>query len=350
MLHVCSDKAVKNNFELIETETNGITNITVYYKKVNSKIPLVSDLKKRKRLVDAFELGYQKLLSKTSVPDLIQLNVVMPAGIGVAYLCKKYNIPYVINEGWTGYTPQDGNYKGAALKYFTKKIVSKARAIMPVSEHLEKAMLAHGLTGTYFVVPNVVDVSVFKPGETKTTSRKNFIHISALDDTQKNVSAILRAFAMAQKTHAGISLSIVGEGDDKAGLMQLTKQLALEHSVRFTGRLQAGSLVNEINRADALVMFSNYESFCLAVVEALACGKPVITSRAGGVTSQITPELGVMVEPKDEAALLNALNDFLERKHQYDEIKMRHFVEEHFSKAIIAQKLNEVYDFALTGK
>lgn len=100
------------------------------------------------------------------MPDLIQLNVIMPMGIGAYYLSGKYNIPYVINENWSGYCEEDGNYKGFIQKYYTEKIVKKAKAILPTSVYLKEAMLAHGLIGNYTVVPNVVDTARFKPVKT----------------------------------------------------------------------------------------------------------------------------------------------------------------------------------------
>lgn len=60
----------------------------------------------------AYQLGYKKLFDQKSAPNLIHLNVVLPAGLFVLHLHKKLNIPYVVNEGWTGYLKEDGSYKG----------------------------------------------------------------------------------------------------------------------------------------------------------------------------------------------------------------------------------------------
>lgn len=346
-MHVCSDNLAEKELEITESEDQGIREVIVYYQKVHSKIPFLSSLIKRKRLIAAFEAGYQKVLSNARKPSLIQLNVVMPAGLGVAHLSKTYDIPYVVNEGWTGYTPEDGNYKGAAQKFFTKKVLKAARAIMPVSEDLKNAMLSHGLKGHYFIVPNVVDVDVFKPDGKQNIGSNKFIHISALDDVQKNVSGILRAIAALNSSHPNLQLSVVGEGSHKLALQQLAIRLGIESRVHFKGRLKASELVEEINANNALVMFSNYESFCLAVVETLACGKPVITSRAGGVTNQITNDLGITVAPRDEEGLAAAIKSFSEQTVTYDTNKICKFVSENFSKKIIGAKLNEVYNFAL---
>jgi len=102
VLHVCSDELLTTDFEIVELNENSITTIIVYYKKVTSAFPLFSQLQKKRRLISAFEVGYLQLTGKTGKPDLIHLNVTMPAGFAVHYLSHKYQLPYIVNEGWTG--------------------------------------------------------------------------------------------------------------------------------------------------------------------------------------------------------------------------------------------------------
>lgn len=88
-----------------------------------------------------------------------------------------------------------------------------------------------------------------------------FIHISSLNDKEKNVSGLIRAFSSAYKQNKKIELNIVGEGIDKPLYENLVRTLALQNVVYFKGRLMGEDLVREINDCDALVMFSNYETF-----------------------------------------------------------------------------------------
>jgi L-malate glycosyltransferase len=344
VLHVCSSEHLKTDFEIEEKIIENIFTLIIYYKKINNRIPILSQLLKRHQLLKAFELGYQQLICQTSKPNLIQLNVVMPAGIGVLFLSKKYSIPYVINEGWSGYTAQDGNYKGFVLKCITKKIIASANAILPVSEDLKMAMLHHGLNGNYFIVPNLVDVKLFAPEKKSKSDTFKFIHISALDDIQKNISGIIKAFKESLKINSNIELNIVGNGADKSKHESLVVKLGLENHIFFKGNLLGIDLVAEINNNDALIMFSNYETFCLALVECMACGKPVITSRAGGVTNLITTELGITTACKNEIQLKNAILFMANNASNYNTDIIRKFVEEKFSKHSVAAKLDEVYN------
>jgi glycosyltransferase involved in cell wall biosynthesis len=346
VLHVCSDENLNTGFEMVESAEENINTVTVYYKKVRS-LPLLAQLQKRRRLLQAFEMGYKRLVEKTGAPQLMQLNVVMPAGIGVYQLSQKYHLPYVINEGWSGYCPEDGNYKGLVMKYFTRRIIAKARAVMPVSKHLQSAMLAYGLQGNYHIVPNVVDTQLFSPKKMEEHRGIRFIHISTLDDSQKNVSGIIRAFSHAIKKDPGMELVIVGESENKSELAALAERLGCGSKIRFTGRLMGTELANELNESDALVMFSNYETFCLTVAEALAGGKPVITSRAGGLTDHITAELGIMIDKKNEGALTEALLRFKTIQQNFNPDVLRRFITDHYTAEKIGQQLSGIYQSVL---
>lgn len=352
VLHVCSDGNLSAATEAVTASEDGIVTVTMYYKKVRTGLPLFSQLQKRARLLAAFEEGYRLLTAEAGTPDLIQLNVVMPAGIGALHLSQKYDLPYVINEGWSGYCPEDGNYKGFFLRHFTKKIIAGAERIMPVSEHLKKAMLAHGLHGQYSIVPNVVNTVLFAPFSPPSppSSTIRFIHISTLDDIQKNVSGILRAFAKALQQDAGLELNIVGDGPGRPELEELARQLAVAHRVRFKGRLLGTALAEELNNNDALVMFSNYETFCLTVAEALACGKPVITSRAGGLTDHIGPDLGLAIHKKDEAGLSAAFLQFKAARPGFAPEHLRQFITSRFTAEQIGKQLAGIYESVIRSK
>lgn len=350
VLHVCSDEYLKTDFECVESVEKGITTCTVYYKKINSELPVFSQIKKRSKVIRAFELGFQNLLRSNGMPDLIQLNVIMPMGIGAYYLSGKYNIPYVINENWSGYCEEDGNYKGFIQKYYTEKIVKKAKAILPTSEYLKEAMLSHQLTGNYQVVPNVVDASRFRPEKNNSTELTRFIHISSLNDKEKNVSGLIRAFASAYKQNKRIKLSIVGEGIDKPLYENLVQSVGVGDSIYFKGRLMGEDLVREINNSDALVMFSNYETFCLVIIEAFACAKPVITSNAGAIKTYMKPELGIMVDKGNEQQLTDALLAFARNNSQFDRMYIRHYAVENYSYEKVGKKLSEIYELTLQNK
>ncbi len=343
VIHVCSDENIAKDFEIVSDECENIKTITVYYKKVNNSFPFFSQLKKRANFLQAFDLAFETLTKTEMQPQLIQLNVVLPAGIGVMHLSKKHQIPFVVNENWSGYTKEDGNYKGFLTKYFTQKIIARAKKIMPTSTYLKEAMLSNGLNGDYEVVPNVVDVKKFIPLNLKQEGKIKFIHISSLVEREKNVSGIIKSFSEAFKINSNIELNIIGEGENKESLQKLTHDLNMSDRVFFKGRVTGEDLVKLINEAIALIMFSHYETFCLVNIETFACGKPVITSNAGAIPSYMNRDLGIMIEKNNQDQLREAILNLASNPNQFESNKIRNFAEK-FSYENIGLQLNEIYE------
>jgi len=328
------------------TETGNLTEVILLYPKISSTIPVVKEFKKlntySKYLLKCVEIAQQK-----QTIDIIHLNAIFPACIPTLQLIKILKRPLFITEHWTGYSPEDGSYQGFIMKYYTKHIVSKAHTIITVSDYLTRMMKNHHLPGNYQVVPNVIDTDLFSPSNSNEQEATQFIHISSLDEAQKNVAGIISAFAAALKTNVNLHLSIVGEAPNKANLQALTKQLGINSNVTFLGCLMGNDLVQAINKHDALVMFSNYETFCLVIPECFACGKPVITSNAGGIVDYMKPELGIVVDPKNGIHLTESFLTFAQTKQHYNPALIREFAVTHFSKQVINQKLTTLYQLAL---
>lgn len=345
VLHVCSDENIKSKFECVESTEDNIYTLIVYYKKVKINFPFISHLMKIILIIKAFNLGYKRLTSKLPKPNLIHLNVIMPSGIGAYYLSNKYHIPYIISEHWTGYTPEDSSYTGIFEKFFTKKIVANAQLIMPVSEHLKESMLSHNLNCNYKVLSNVVNTDLFKPNYfNKDNSITKFIHISTLDENQKNVSGIIKSFYNATLSNTNIKLTIVGDIKNAKNLLDLTEELNLSSKINFTGKLIGQKLVDELNQNDVFVLFSNYENLPLVILESFACGKPVITTLVGGISEIMNNNLGLVVEKMNDDSLTKQMLNYCEIKNNFDADYIRNYAVTNFSKEVISKKLNVIYN------
>ncbi|HQQ93784.1 MAG TPA: glycosyltransferase [Bacteroidia bacterium] len=350
VIHISSEDHLKTEFEFDQVVEKDIFSIQVYYRKVNSLLPLWSAYLKRKRYLKAAEQAYGLLLQKTGKPDLIHLNVVMPAGIAVLHLYQKTGIPFVVNEGWTGYMKADGRYKGWFMKHFTRRVLSPASRILPVSEDLKTAMQAHGLKGHYHVLPNVVQCGVFVPGEKHQDPVTRFIHVSTLDPLQKNVEGIILALKTALETEPRLQLQIAGDGENKAALEKRVKDLNLQNQVSFLGLLGETELARRLGESDALVMFSQFESFGVVIGEALACNTAVICSSCGGLGNLVKDEMGIQVQPGNVTQLTQALLHLSGNKSFFRSEKPRQFILERFSKDVIASEMRTLYGEVLREK
>jgi len=308
-----------------------------------STVPVFSSLVKYFRFKKAYKLLLQELIKNNVSIKAIQLNVVFPAALALPIFKDHFKVPYTIVEHWSGYLPEDDNYKSGIVKDATKKVVSSASKIFYVSEKQKQAMLSHGLNGNYELLYNVVDTSVFKENKNEKSQRPLLLHVSSLVEREKNISGTLRAVKKLQDAGHDLDLIIIGgENELVEHYKQEAAALQLKNTT-FTGKRTQAEIAAYMQQAHALILFSNYEGMPVVVLEALATGLPVFTSNVGQLPNIITSDFGKMVNVKDEAALKTELELFLQGKTKFDQQKMIDFVSQNASYEIVGKKLADFY-------
>ncbi len=344
-LFVCSDSSCKQKFEITESTINNVVTVNVYYKKVEHAIPFISQFQKALRYILGHFKGLEIVNQKFGKIDLVHHNILYPSGMIAWYLKKFKNIPYISTENWTGYLPSDGSYKGFFRKFITKTIANNAAFLTPVSLDLQKAMTAHGFKSNYAIVPNVVDTNLFYPKKNKSPNPKPLIiHISTLDDPQKNISGILRSVKKLKEKKFDFELFIVGENPERNKLEQLAESFGmLNTSVFFLGQKLKEELAEILRQSDFFILFSNYENLPCVVIESIASGIPVIASSAGGTPEHISDKLGIIVEPKDEAGFEKAMEWMIQNYSKFDTVYLRKYAVDHFSCERVGEQFQNIY-------
>jgi len=350
-LYVCSDAGLRNQTYHIEiTESNDVYGVVVYYKKVKGNIPIISSIIKAQRYITAHKIGYGVVKNKISKIDIVHHNVVYPAGIVALFLKITKQIPYIITEHWSGYFPVNKHkYKGFIRKFLSRRIARHATLITPVSEELKKAMKNHGFQTSYKVIPNVVDVNLFSPQENNGRQRKKqILHISTLDEN-KNIKGILRVIEKLTKVRNDFEFQVISDEDIDSSV-NYAKELGLYGKVAFFSSLKPTKEISEAMRnADFFVLFSFYENLPCVLIEALASGIPVISTRVGGVPDHISKDLGVLIKPGDEHELYNEIGKMLDNYQNYDKNILQKYAQEHFSYDKVGQQFHEEYAAILTA-
>jgi glycosyltransferase involved in cell wall biosynthesis len=125
----------------------------------------------------------------------------------------------------------------------------------------------------------------------------------------KNHPLALRAFASAAVQARDLLLVLVGGGEEEAALRALARDLGLEDRVRFAGWWE--DLEAVYYGSDVVALSSTNEGTPVCLIEALACGRPVIATDVGGVADVLAEgELGLLVPAGDESAFADALVRF----------------------------------------
>lgn len=137
-----------------------------------------------------------------------------------------------------------------------------------------------------------------------------FLYLGRMDP-YKNVHRLIAAYAPVA-AQADVELWIVGPIDPRytPALMQQVTELGLSDRVQFLNYLPYAQLPTVINQAIALVFPSLYEGFGLPVLEAMACGTPVIASNQSAIP-EVTGDAALLVDPYQTAALTSAMQQIL---------------------------------------
>ena len=137
-----------------------------------------------------------------------------------------------------------------------------------------------------------------------------FINVGRLQ-SQKNQALAIRSFAKVHAKHPNTILEIVGEGELRGNLESLVEQLGLSESVMLTG--QSDNVKEKLNYSDAFLQSSDYEGLPVSVLEAMACGLPIVSTKAGGTVDIVSSDKnGFLVDIGDEDGLVQAMNKLIE--------------------------------------
>lgn len=194
---------------------------------------------------------------------------------------------------------------------FSQKKVGKILDESPVSggvnhkilSTLEKVRPGSDTFMCYGGAPN--DASTYFTGE-KHNEVFSIVYAGMLIPLKK-VDITLRALGEL-KDRYDFTFTIIGDGEEREALEQLTEELGLSSRVSFRGRVKRHTVLEEMGKADCFAMASSPETFGLTYLEAMACGDYVIGSRGEGIDGVLVDgENGVLVTPGSVEELRDAL-------------------------------------------
>jgi glycosyltransferase involved in cell wall biosynthesis len=164
------------------------------------------------------------------------------------------------------------------------------------------------------VVPNGVDTERFRPRVADRAFRQALrlpadaptVAIVAALRPEKNHELFLRAAALVHEQLPEARMLVVGNGVRRAALEQLSAELGLSKTVRFLGTRH--DVPEILAQVDVVALTSHMEANPVSILEAMACGKPVVATRVGSVPESVRDgQTGYLVEPGDAAALAERL-------------------------------------------
>ena len=348
-LHIIARKQ-DEDFAIEIELNNNVSETIVYYKKVTSRIPILHQLKKLAIRRKAHKLGFQRILESVKKIDLVHLNICFPAGLYALHLKKKYNLPYIISENWTVLLDSDPINFSSIEQYFVNKINRNANMLCPVSDDLKKALQKIAPNQQYQIVPNVVDTNIFKPNtEPHSTEKVKILHISNLKDEHKNITGIINVIKELSELRNDFVLTIAGDGDVEQYKKQVAELNIPNETILFEGKKTTKEVAQSMSKNDCFLLFSNYENLPCVVVECLTMGLPAIGTNVGGVSEMINDTNGIVIESKDEVALLESLHLLIDKIDTYNKTEIATNAKGLYSYETVGKQFLDIYNKILTN-
>ncbi len=323
------------NTKVNVTEETGIPTYRKAYRNWFYKIPVLGKIW---YLLTAKRL-FHRYVREQGYPDIIHVHSMLDAGLAAMYIKSKYGIPYVVTEHSTSFARNILSQRDLKL---IQAIAVKSAMNIAVSAPF--ASLLHTKTNQdWSVVPNTVNSQFFQP-ITKPVDQSifKFINVCFLSE-KKKVDILLMAFSSKFKGNPKIQLYIGGIGDQLSKLKHLASDLGVDNQVIFLGALSRAQVMEEVRNADVFVLSSEFETFGVVLIEALALGKPVISTKSGGPEDIVEKYNGLLVPTNDIEALGKAMQYMVKNYNTYNQQEIQQRCHDKFSEASVGNTLKKIY-------
>ncbi len=277
--------------------------------------------------------------------DIVHCHILQGFHSVAAMLCKNiFHNKVIVKVAATGPLSDFIMMRQVLLGSFFLKKIRGADRIITVCRQSEQEALRAGMPAEALIrIPNGVDVQRFLPSVTKAKTDVRIVFVARLD-VMKGTHVLLKAFS-AVREHAGlVSLDIIGDGPEREALQQQARILGIAADVHFYGEII--EILPYLQEATVFVLPSFSEGLSNVILEAMACGLPIVATRVGGTPDIIQDGVnGLLVEPDHAEQLASAVNRLL---HDEDAaMRMgeaaRKTVEQNFSMEAVSEKYSGLY-------
>ena len=282
---------------------------------------------------------FNKLLETHGLPDLVMIHSSLWAGGALGEILNKNDIPFVLTEHLKEFLIPNG------FSTFQKNIIhntySMASQILLSSSSLKNAISKNFNTHKpkLNLLPNPVDENLFTLREIPNINPQFIIVCISLFRPEKRIDLVLESFN--DLVHSGIKakLKLIGDGPLKHEIENKIQKLGISDLVELPGYLPQKRIIDELHNSHFLVLPSDIETFGMVLVEAQACGLPVVATDCGGPKDIVTAESGILVTPGSVSELAGGMQKLIRSFDEFDPSEIRNSVIQKFGQQSYAESI-----------
>ena len=320
----------------VKSETG---NVTTYYQ------PALSWTKKFRKgnldeIIRCNELNFQAHVLDSGKPDLIWVQASYPGAFIGKFLSEKYQVPFSVHLRLGGFMfqyllDQVGSMKTALLDSL------KAASQLTTTSNFQRNELP-GTLERAEVVYNPVDIDFFRPPN----NNENGIEILSVGRLEEEKGFDLLIEAISRVPSAILNLG--GSGSLSKKLRRQAAMLRIEDRVNFMGEMSRLEVKEAMQKCSFYVLPSRYETFGNVLLEAMACGKPVVTTKCGGPQEMVPGASGYFadINPNDLAKQIERMT---ENRSSFKTDATRNQVETTYAPSVWADQVEKLFK-AITAK
>lgn len=300
------------------------------------------------KMVSAYSIILGEMIDQGWIPDILHAQSSVYGGIVANYLGKKFKIPVMLCENMM-----------FLLHNFSKFLQNKifeafeeAEMVTPPSTDKMRTILMHGIKCDPVVIGNMVDDDLFQISEKKNNNEVFEILIVAGSSYIKDLHTFFNSIKeIIDRGHDDIHATIIGNGvwGDQS-YDSYVKELGIEKYCTFISTVARNDMPRYYNKCDVFVSSSIAEGFQVSIMEAMASGKPVVTTAHGGAEDNMRPENGVVVKIRDYKAIADAIIKIKKHEIEFDPGTIRQTVVEKYGKTAFKEKIANLYNNILDGR
>lgn len=292
-----------------------------------------------------------KKIVKQFSPDIIHAHVATEAGRFAIVLGKLFHIPVIITEHSS---VENSGVKTFPHRQYADFAYKHSQYNICVSDDLTRKLSEIFPRYSFHTIYNGIDIPALGERTAIKNRVENVVNIGVIaglyDRYIKGIDHIFAGIKQLQKEGYAVYLHIVGDGEYRDFFEQMAKDMNIDKNCYFYGLCSKEKVFSILAEMDYTVSASVSESFGCAIAESAIMGVPIVATRSGGPESIVTEENGILIEVRDENALIEGMRYMCEHYKTYNRVAIRENAREKFGLTGITRQYMKVYSDVVQEK